>query len=331
MTHEHLLIDASHLMSEPRRASDRERFYRPLGIELLGWLKYTGGQNRDNARLGDIRTAIEEALLYKQAGGGAIVDATSIGISRDPIGLARIARGTGLHIIMGASYYVNASHPSDMAQRTESSITDEIVGDVLVGPDGTGIKAGVIGEVGCTWPLTPNERKVLRASARAQRLTGAPLLIHPGRHETAPLEIVEVLREAGADLTRTIFSHIERTVYKEETLKELAETGCIIEYDLFGQENSFYPSAPHLDMPNDTQRLRWISWLISQGHGHQVVVAHDIDYKMFLTRYGGHGYAHILENIVPRMRMKGFKEEAIQAILVDTPKRVLTFVEPKRR
>ena len=41
----------------------------------------------------------------------------------------------------------------------------------------TQIKSGIIGEVGCSWPLNDNERKVLRASAIAQKFTGAPMLI----------------------------------------------------------------------------------------------------------------------------------------------------------
>ena len=39
----------------------------------------------------------------------------------------------------------------------------------------------------------------------------------------------------------------------------------------------------------------------------------------------GHGYAHILANVVPLMRRKGFREEDISAILVDTPRRILAF------
>ena len=91
---------------------------------------------------------------------------------------------------------------------SEDDVVRQIVSDVTVGVDGTTFRSGVIGEVGCSWPLMPNERKALRASARAQLITGAPILIHPGRDETAPLEIIEVLREAGADLERTIIGHL---------------------------------------------------------------------------------------------------------------------------
>lgn len=328
LTHEHLLIDTSHLLEPPDYASDRGRFYASLSIGLLGWLRQGNGVNRGVASLVDLEVAIKEAQHYYQAGGKSLVDATSRGICRDPLALARISRAAGLNIVMGGSYYVAASHPTDMDQRTEDSIVEEIVRDITKGVGDTGIRSGIIGEVGCTWPLEPNERKVLRASGRAQRLTGAPLLIHPGRNEMAPAEIVDVLSEVDTNLPRTIFSHMERTIYKEENLKKLAETGCVIEYDLFGQEHTIYPSAPNLDMPNDGKRLDWIAWLIEQGHGDQVVMAQDIDYQVYERRGGGHGRGHILENVVPQMRRKGFTQEQIDAILVETPKRVVPFVEP---
>lgn len=328
LTHEHLLIDASRLIPQPKEAGQREKLLAPVTMELLGWLKYGAGWNLDNARLLDVGTAIAEVTLYRRAGGRSLVEATSRGIARDPTGLAAIARATGLNIIMGSSYYTEAGHPVGMGTRTEDSIQEEIVSDVLIGVEGTGVRAGIIGEVGCSYPLAPNERKVLRASGRAQMMTGAPLLIHPGRDDRSPREIIDVLRDVGADLGRTVIGHLDRTVFDRRVLGELADTGCMLEYDLFGWETSHYRYAPHIDMPNDAERLRWLAWLVAEGHAHQLLVAHDIDEKRRLVRYGGHGYAHILENIVPRMRARAFTEGTIDQILVDNPKRLLTFAAP---
>jgi phosphotriesterase-related protein len=328
LTHEHLACDASALMVPPEEATRRAMFNEPLSIGLLGYIRYTGLPNLDNARLNNIETSIEEASLFKRAGGGTIVDVTSIGLGRDPLALATIARSTGLNIVMGASYYVDAAHPKDMAARSEDDLVQEIVHDVVDGVGATGIKAGIIGEVGCSNPITDNERKVLRASGRAQKLTGAPLSIHPGRYERAPLEIVEILHSVGTDLSRTIMCHLDRTVYERATMKELAATGCILEYDLFGQEHSFYRPAPHLDMPNDAQRLKWLSWLIENGYGQQIVISHDIDAKYLLLRYGGSGYGHIVNNIVPRMRQRGFAEKDIHMILIGNPQRLMMLTHP---
>ena len=120
-------------------------------------------------------------------------------------------------------------------------------------------------------------------------------------------------------------SHVERTIFQWENLKALAETGCYIEYDLFGQESSYYPLMSQSYMPNDAQRIDQIHKLIVEGFGNQVLLSHDVFCKHRLARYGGHGYDHILRNIVPWMRVRGFTEEQINTMLVENPKRVLTW------
>ena len=239
--------------------------------------------------------------------------------------LPGVSNATGVNIVMGASHYVNTHHPPGMDDLTEDDIVDLIVGDITEGAQGTGIRSGIIGEVGCAWPLADNERKVLKASARAQRMTGAPLLIHPGRDETAPLEIIDILDRAGADLSHTIMGHLDRTVFERETLKQIAESGCYMEWDLFGWVGSYYAANPDIDMPSDDQRLERIAWISSEGYGRKVVVAHDICTKHRLEKYGGHGYSYILDHIAPRMLTRGFTPEGVHDILVSNPAEALTF------
>ena len=175
-THEHLLIDFTCMFNEPVEASDRFRAHQPVTMENLGWVRYDPFRNKDNLELLDEDTAVSEALLYKGAGGMTVVDVTTIGIGRDPEALARIARLTGLNIVMGAGYYVDAVHPDDMGDRTDQDLSDEMVADLTEGVGDSAVKAGIIGELGCSWPLTENERKVLIAGARAQQATGAAIL-----------------------------------------------------------------------------------------------------------------------------------------------------------
>ena len=329
MTHEHLLVDLSALSSPEDSATAKDFFESPVSLETIGRLRHYSMPNLDNLRLFDVPTAVEEVMLYRQYGGDSLVDATSVGIARDPLGLARISRDTGVNVIMGSSYYVASAHPPDMDARSTEEICAEIVRDVTDGVDGTGIKSGVIGEIGCSWPLAENERKVLRASALAQRLTGAPLLVHPGRDQAAPLEIIDVLAEAGADVGRTIMGHLDRTVFQSDTLQTIAQAGCYLEWDLFGREESYYPLNPEIDMPSDAKRMDDILRISSEGYGRKVLVAHDICSKHRLERYGGHGYSYILGHIVPRMRARGFSEETIKRVLVENPRDILTFAEPK--
>ena len=323
-THEHFLLDFTLVFRPPSEASERHRAYEPVSMANLGWVNYDPFRSYNNLVTMDEGVAIEEALLFKRAGGGTMVDTTSIGIWRDPLALARISRATGINVVMGSGHYIDAVHPPDMDDRTERDIADEIVSDMSEGVGDTGVKAGIIGELGCSWPLTANERKVLRAGATAQRATGATVTVHPGRDERAPFEVLDVLQEAGADVARVIICHLDRTISDTETLLELAARGCYLEYDFFGWEISNF-SLSDKDMPNDAQRLDFIQRLVDEGYGERVVIGHDMFGKHRQARFGGHGWAHILENIVPRMRQRGFSEDQIDAIVVGNPARILTF------
>ena len=230
----------------------------PITLENLGWIRRNYYSNRANIQLMDLDTTIEEVGRYRDVGGGAIVDATTMGIGRNPDALVSISRESGVHIIMGSGFYVDTAHPEDMDQRSVDDLAREITSDIVDGVGDSGIRAGVIGEVGCTWPLTPNERKSLLAAAIAQRETGAAILIHPGRHPNAPPEILELLANSGADISRVIIGHLDRTVFEFGALQSIAASGCYLEWDLFGNEGSYYPLA-EIDMPSDAQRLDFIS------------------------------------------------------------------------
>lgn len=298
LPHEHLLIDFRLMYREPEGSSGRGRGREPVGLQNHYDLLYDWTRNLDNLQLLDEATAIEEALSFRWEGGRTLVDPTNVGLGRDPLALQRIARATGLQVIMGAGYYVAASHPPDMDGRTEDDMTREIVRDITEGVGDTGVRAGLIGEIGCTWPWTSNERKSVRAAAEAARETGAPLMIHPGRNPVAPEAHLEEVRKTGLELGRVIMCHIDRTVSDPARLRAIAETGCYLEYDLFGSEVSYYPLSD-FEMPSDAERMRQILWLSEQGYARQLLLSHDICYKVRLVRYGGHGYGHILRHIVP--------------------------------
>jgi phosphotriesterase-related protein len=151
-------------------------------------------------------------------------------------------------------YYVSTHHPPEVAELAEAELAEHIARDILEGVDDTGIKSGLIGEIGLTWPVDDNEAKALRAAAKAQVKTGGALMIHPGRDPRGPMDAIRIVREAGGDPERTIMCHIDRTLFSVEDMLELAATGCYLEWDLFGQESCFYPLAT-IDMPNDAIRI----------------------------------------------------------------------------
>ena len=119
---------------------------------------------------------VEELKLFKQAGGLTLCDATvdghglRIGISSIP----RLSQESGVHIVCGTGYYVDdETFPEESRSLSMEELAQTMVRDIREGIPGTGVRCGVIGEIGCSWPLADLEKKVLRAAALAQTKTGA--------------------------------------------------------------------------------------------------------------------------------------------------------------
>ncbi|MBM3945706.1 MAG: hypothetical protein FJ317_09530 [SAR202 cluster bacterium] len=327
LMHEHILIDAGCYFAMPEEATGRHYIGLPMAMDMLGQIGRYWGSNRDNTKMYDVADATREVLEFRYAGGGTIVDTTSVGLARDPLAMARISRATGLNIVMGSSYYIDLAHPPDMDKRTEDQIAREIIRDVTAGVGDTGIRSGIIGEVGQVWPPNKNAEKVLRASVSAQKETGAPMTIHPGFNSESTSHIMKLLRKLGADMKHTVMGHLDDIRNDRVELKELADSGLTLEFDTFNNEDSSFGNAGDqvVHIPNDVQRMERVEYLIDAGYEDQVVIAQDIFLKSQMTKYGGKGYGHIMNNIVPRMRKRGFTETQIRKLLVDNPARVLAF------
>ncbi len=214
----------------------------------------------------------------------------------------------------------------DIDTKSEEDIVGEFVQDITVGVGDDHIRSGIIGEIGCSYPLVEREKKVIRAAAKAQKHTGAPLTVHPGWGEHSVFEIIDLLADAGANISHTIMCHVDISVRNGSTRRELAKTGCYLAYDHIGRLEYFYPHAWTTDLPDDLRRVDEILQLIDWGYLSQILVSQDVGTKNSRSSYGGPGYEHILRRIVPLMRKRGISDEAIHTILVDNPRRAVTFI-----
>ena len=319
LMHEHVLWDL-------RKGEARLRNDRGPEITLKNHFAIWYGEQYSprNAMLDDVVLAIEEVALMKEAGGQTLVELTCGGLKPDPKGLVEVALGTGVGIVMGCGYYVEEYQDPRNHERRVDDFAKEMAGQVLDGAWGTDVRAGMIGEIGCQTPWTALERKVMEGAVLAQQETGAAINVHPGRHPDQPQEGADFIVAHGGDIERVVVSHIDRTIFDHDRMLKLADTGCVLEFDLFGRETSLY-TASDIDMPNDAMRVQHIRMLIDRGHLERIVISHDICQQVRLASLGGHGYGHIFRNVLPHMRRRGFTEAEIQAILVDNPRRMLTF------
>lgn len=322
LSHEHCLLDITCYFKEPEEEFYKKAAYEPLTLENVGYFRYHWHNNRDDMLLEDETVAANELAAFKQFGGRTVIDATNVDIGRNPEALQRISAASGLNIVMGSGYYVRSAHRDPhMDRRSEEEFAQELIGDIRDGVGSSGIRSGIIGEIGVSWPMDAVEKKVLRAAGMAQKETGAPLVIHPGISEDSPAQIMDLLSEVGADLSHTVLIHMGRTLFRADYRYKVAEAGCFLEFDAFGQEGYWPDSLITLDIPNDAQRIGQIKDLIDHGFGDQILISHDIAHKARYLSFGGHGYAHILTNVVPAMRSRGISETDIDRLLIENPKR----------
>ncbi|SEA13059.1 phosphotriesterase family protein [Rubrimonas cliftonensis] len=318
LMHEHVLCDVT--PPPIARLPDREIRFEETDAIRRSW----GVDHPGNHRLNDVDLAVAELARLVEAGGGGLVELTCGGIRPDPEGLRAVALRTGLPIVMGCGYYTEAYAGEALTLKGVEALAADMVAAVREGAWGAEVRAGMIGEIGVSDPCSRAERRSLEAAALAAAETGAAITVHPGRDPASPFECVRTLVAAGADPARVVISHIDRTFFDHAAMLRLADTGCVLSFDFFGIECAHYPFAPEVDLPNDGGRLRAVRALLDGGHAGRIALSHDICTRTRLCRWGGHGYAHLLRDVVPMMRARGFSGAEIDDLLTATPRRLLT-------
>jgi phosphotriesterase-related protein len=333
LTHEHLVWDATcWAHPAPRELGLAEQVRQPVRLDNRGHVIYHNFYYLDNLVQMDAAVAVEEARKFRLAGGSTICDVTNVGIGRDPRVLYRVAVETGLNIVMGAGRYVEGSWSLEDKAKSLEELKREIVAEFRDGVSaGSGaaagslpqrVRPGILGEIGVSDLARPLEVKNLTASAMAQKELGCPMLIHTPIWEKQGNRILDILTEAGADARKVALSHLDPTMEDFDYADSLAKRGACIVYDQFGMELMTYEGT---FLPSDEMRIRTVLEQIRRGNLEHILLSHDVAFKICLTRWGGFGYAHILENIVPRLRQKGLSQEQIDTILIENPKRFLAW------
>jgi phosphotriesterase-related protein len=327
--HEHIFVDLRcwvDVNADPKLAR------APVSLGLLADLRRRDGQCEDNMILSSFDEATDELQRYRQFGGSSLVDVTLPGIGRDVKALRRISEKTGINVVCATGWYVESSQPAEIKQKPLSELTEIIIKELSEGIDETDVRAGVIGELGCSEPLAPSEEKVLVAAGRAQAKTKAPLTMHTAlfdvthkRHPKQARQELEILRKNDADLSKVYISHMDFTSndlgYQERIMEDY---GVTLDYDTFGQDQYYDNIFWGAGGITDKERITAMTALLQKGYEKQLMMSCDICEKIHLRKYGGWGYSHILEHIVPALKQNGIAEKQIETMLVDTPRRLLS-------
>ncbi len=317
--HEHVFCDYSMYRVEP--PAPITAFMREQGISLedgvtlrnYGLLMRDPQWSADNLVLADYEDALEEMAILKRAGVNAVVDPTDIGVGRDPQKLRRLSQALGMHFVTATGYYMAKSHPPEVDSMSVEDLYQLMLREVTVGIDGTGIRAGVMGELGTTGAcILPNERKVLISAARVNKETNVPIMVHAGGRD-ASLDALRILKENGANLEKVNICHVLRG----DHWREIAATGAYVGVDCLG--SNFTTDSEQWMYENDMQMIEHIKRILDGGCGHKVLIGNDICMKMRLHKYGGWGYDHIQTNLVAYMHKAGITDEQLHTLQVENP------------
>lgn len=320
LTHEHLRNDVRKAVTEPD--DPRLGFLRDARTtpELAWLLREQPYACLDHCALDDTGTMLADLLDFASAGGGSIVDVTPGGLGRDPLALRAFAERTGLRIVMGSGWYLERYHPAHLSSAGERRLAGELVAEFTGGADDTGIRPGVIGEIGVSPDFTEDEHTALRAAARAQRETGVPLYVHlPGWQRRAHEVLDIVLGEYGVPPGAVVLCHMDPSHDDPGYQNAVADRGVWLEFDMIGMPFR-YPGEGQSPAPHETARA--IAGLIGRGHGEHLLLSHDVFLKTMLTAYGGNGFRYVPTLFIQRLAGHGIAREAAEDLLRANPARL---------
>ncbi|PIL14294.1 hypothetical protein P775_26685 [Puniceibacterium antarcticum] len=321
LMHEHILNDCKCWWRGHDPAFSSPIRDVPITPDMLSQLRHDPFANLENCGLDDEALAVKELMLFVAEGGATVVDPTCKGIGRNPEALTRIARETGLNIVMGAGYYLHSSHPDYLEAMSERDITDELISEARDGIGEHNTKIGLIGEIGVSSDFTAAERKVLAASAAAAAETGLPLMIHLPAWFRLAHDVLDLVAQNGQQLDRVILCHMNPSFKDVAYQRSLADRGAFLEYDMLGMD--FWYADQGVQCPSDEDCATAIANLFSLGYGEQILLSQDVFIKMMLCEYGGNGYAHVQRHFLPRLLRHGLTQADLSMLVVDNPRRAL--------
>lgn len=262
----------------------------------------------------------KELVRYRNMGGKTILVQPGAGM-RHQLELFRVlSRATGVHIVLSTGY--NTSMGELITTNNDIDyLTELYVTELTQGIGGTSVRAGAL-RVDCGRYGIKDEDIMLLSAVRAAKKTGCTLVVS-GSHA---VEELRSLNQDGLDPGRVVIGHCDDvTSIKPEKAKELCRRGFNVAYDRVGTEPTW--SAAPWAIP-DVIRAEMISALISAGYINRVLVAAGTVAGQGDNGFGsqlGVSAAGSLQHFIGQLHRLRIKDEQINTLLIENPKRILAF------
>jgi phosphotriesterase-related protein len=238
-----------------------------------------------------------------------VMECTPAYLGRDPILLQQLSQLSGLQFVTNTGYYGAREGkflPPHAFEESALQLAERWISEFENGIEDTGIKPGFIKiSVNESAELSEMDRKLVEAAAITQKATGLLIMSHTGKWDAVPSQ-VEVLKEAGADISRFVWVHAQAEPDYKNYLKA-AEMGIWISLDGIAWE-----VESHLEQ---------LIYARENGILEKVLISHDAGWYSPGEPGGGDfkGYTALFDELIPLLLQSGFTKAHINMLLVKNP------------
>lgn len=265
-------------------------------------------KNNIDCRLDQYDLICAEMKTLYAMGVRNIIEMTNRYMGRNPQFMLDIMRDTGMNVVACTGYYQHDFYPAHVASTSVDKLAQEMIDEIEIGIDDSGLKAGVIAEIGSSINvITSDEAKVFAAAAIAHCETGCPISTHTS-FSTMGLEQLALLKEHGVDLSHVVVGHCDLRDNLDNILR-MIEQGAYVQFDTIGK-NNYYPDEKRVEMLKEISR---------HGLLDHVMLSMDITRRSHLKANGGPGFDYLLTTFVPLLQDAGFTQTDIDLMLRDNP------------
>jgi len=214
---------------------------------------------------------------------------------------------------MGSGHYREPYLDRERLDRLSvDDLASEIVRDLETGVGDSGVRAGIIGEIGCDRFISALEERSFRAAARAHQRTGVTITTHAARWPVG-LAQLDLLAEEDVDPRRVIIGHCDMVPDPAYHLA-IAQRGAFVQFDTIQGDPEY----------DTQQRIEYVKGLIAAGFEDRVLLSQDVCLRSNLAALGGCGYTYVITGFRERLLDAGLSTELVTRFLVDNPRRALT-------
>jgi phosphotriesterase-related protein len=262
-------------------------------------------------READLAKAVARLSGAVQNGVKTIVDLTPIDLGRDARFIAEASRLSGMQVIVATGVYYQ--RPFYFMGRPDAEIAEFFIRDIVEGISDTGVKAGVL-KAASEPAVDPMNERILRATARAHRVTGVPICTHSYPANRTGLDQQRIFKEEGVDPSRTVIGHSDDTD-DISYLDEIIQGGSYCGMDRIGLQ------APR----TSAQRAAMVTALVERGYASRITLSHDHPCVFHWAPPGIElqrpewRLTHIPQDFIPMLRERGVSDDAIQQMTVRNP------------